>query len=208
MKFLNQVRTHVHLRNLRDTKLGWREIHPSTNRFKKQMLWFKRLRSYGYNIFRQEPYQKTMDDENNPRIHHNRQIDPNQGKSDDLKIIVKWTRKYLFPNVQFIYNHRKTCRIGRLEGGTDGYIYGRFKSELKNLMVGIKLLQGRSEMEKTQYIEELWKDIWIKKSNIITDGLNARRAAIYSAMQNRFVGKSFLTRMRRSTLNSQFSLFP
>jgi len=159
------------------------------------MLWFKRLRSTAYKHFLASTILETMDDENNHQIHHNRLIDPNQGKSDDLKIIVKWTRKYLFPNVQFIYNHRKTCKIGRLEGGQDGYVYGRFKSELKNLLVGIKLLQGRSEMEKIQYMEELWKDIWIKKSNIISDGLNQRRAAIYSAMQNRFIGTSLKTIM-------------
>lgn len=110
--------------------------------------------------------------------------DDQNGTSEDLQLIAKWSRKWLWHTVQFIYEADKSCDT------PDGRIFVQFKDDLQNKLVGVKLLNGKSNSKKTEYMENIWKDIVRKKTNIITDGLNARRSAVYSAMQNRFMGKS------------------
>lgn len=116
-------------------------------------------------------------------------IDPNGGKSEDLKLISQWARKGLFPTVQFIYDSDKHCSV------PSGIVYKFFLEDMKNRLVGVKLLQGRSEKDKYDYIVSLWKEVTKKKTNLVTEGLNARRSAVYSAMQNRFVGTLLKWRM-------------
>lgn len=116
-------------------------------------------------------------------------IDPNDGKSEDLKLVSRWARKALFPIVQFIFEPEVHCAI------PDGYVYEMFTADMTDRLVGVKLLQGRPEVEKVKYMENLWKGIMLKRTNLVTDGLNARRSAIYSAMQNRFTGKYFQLRV-------------
>lgn len=129
--------------------------------------------------------QKRIMDENHPNTtYNNRSIDPNEGKSEDLKLISRWTRKALFPTVQFIFEPEEHYAV------PDGYVYNMFYEDMKDRLVGVKLLQGYSDVEKDSYIVALWKEVTRKKTNIVTDGLNARRSAVYSAMQNRFTGTS------------------
>lgn len=99
-----------------------------------------------------------MDDENNALNQHNRIVDPNDGKSEDLKLISRWARKWLFHNVQFIYKPEKTCAVE-----PPGYVYRCFRDDLKERLVGVKLLHGSSDAEKTKYIKSLWIDVTKKK---------------------------------------------
>jgi len=109
--------------------------------------------------------------------------DDHNGTSEDLQLIAKWSRKWLWHTVQFIYEADKSCDV------PEGRIFIQFKDDLQHKLVGVKLLKGKSNSKKAEYMETIWKDIVRKKTNVITDGLNARQSAVYSAMQNRFMGK-------------------
>lgn len=115
--------------------------------------------------------------------HNERTNDSRDGTSEDKQLVAKWTRKWLFKVVQFIYDADATCAV------PNGRVYQLYKEDLSNRLVGVKLLHGQTEKKKEEYIETFWKGIMKKKTNIVTDGLNARRGSVYSAMQNRFIGK-------------------
>jgi|GEM_PF-7010027 len=115
--------------------------------------------------------------------HHNINHQDDEVNSEDLAIVSRWARKKLFNTAQFIYNPQTDLKI-------NGPLYDIFCDDCGPQLVGLKLLKGQSQDVRYQYVESLWAEATKKRTNRITDGLNARRSSIYSAMQNRFIGKS------------------
>ena len=109
----------------------------------------------------------------------------NDNRSDDLAILKRWVKKELFDLVKFLYNPDNDLKIG-------GSLYNLFIRDCKDKLVGLKQHQGNREFRR-MYVESLWTEATRNKSNLVADGLNTRRSAIYSGMQNHFVGTSNAT---------------
>ena len=108
--------------------------------------------------------------------------DENDGRHEDLKIISQWVRKELFVKVKFLYDVEEDLAV-------NGNIYNHFLRDCKQRLVGLRLNADRPSDYRRKYVESLWNQATRKKRNLISDGLNARRSSIYSATQNRFIGK-------------------
>lgn len=104
------------------------------------------------------------------------------GRDEDLEILSKWVKKELFNKVQFIYDSVEDLRIGEV-------LNRMFVRDCHKQLVGLRLLREASPSDKRNYVDLLWKEATEKRSNLVTNGLNARRSSIYSSMQNRFTGK-------------------
>jgi len=91
-------------------------------------------------------------------------------------------KKDLFNKVQFIYDTVEDLRIGEI-------LNRMFVRDCHKQLVGFRLLREASPSDKRNYVDLLWKEATEKRSNLVTNGLNARRSSIYSSMQNRFTGK-------------------
>ena len=105
-----------------------------------------------------------------------------EGRTEDLTILASWVRKELFSKVKFLYHPENDLRV-------NGQLFKMFLRDCKDRLVGLKLNVGSGSEYKRLYVESLWTEGTKKKSNLVTEGLNARRSSIYSAMQNRFTGK-------------------
>jgi hypothetical protein len=106
----------------------------------------------------------------------------NDGREEDLKILSQWVRKELFVKVKFIYDVEEDLVV-------NGNIYNHFLRDCKGKLLGLKLNADQPSEYRRKYVESLWNQATKKKCNIVTDGINARRSGIYSATQNRFIGK-------------------
>jgi len=104
------------------------------------------------------------------------------GRQEDLKIISQWVRKELFVKVKFLYDIKEDLMV-------NGNIYKHFLRDCKDRLVGLRLNADRPSEYRRKYVESLWNQATKKKHNLVSDGLNARRSSIYSATQNRFIGK-------------------
>jgi len=104
------------------------------------------------------------------------------GKDEDLALLSKWVRKELFNLVQFVYKAEEDLVV-------DGDLYKMFLHNCHKRLVGLRLLKDADRNTKIKYVHSVWIQATGKKTNLVCDGLNARRSSVYSAMQNRFVGK-------------------
>ncbi len=104
------------------------------------------------------------------------------GREEDLKIISQWVRKELFVKVKFLYDVEEDLAV-------NGNIYNHFVTDCKLKLLGLKLNADQPSGYRRKYVESLWKEATRKKSNLVTEGINAKRSSIYSATQNRFIGK-------------------
>ena len=107
------------------------------------------------------------------------------GKSEDIAILSKWVKKTLFTSVQFVFEHDQISGFYKVNGD----IYNMFLRDCRFQLVGLKLKDTATQVEKRAYVDSLWTGATATKVNVISDGLNQRRCSIYSTMQNRFVGK-------------------
>lgn len=103
-------------------------------------------------------------------------------RQDDLAIVSQWVRQELFKKVKFVYDAEKDLK-------SNGLLYKQFKKYCASRLIGIKVNTDMSQNFKDLYLQSIWADATQKKSNLVMDGLNARRSCIYSSMQNRFTGK-------------------
>ena len=103
-------------------------------------------------------------------------------RSEDLAVIAQWVKLELFDTVKFLYVPQDDLKI-------EGPLYRMWLNDCKNRLVGLKVDSARSRAYRQMYVESIWREATMKRNNIIADGLSARRSGVYSAMQNRFVGK-------------------
>jgi len=103
----------------------------------------------------------------------------------DLAIISNWVRQELFRSVKFVYEPEKDCVV-------DGSLFKQYIKSCASKLIGMQVHSQRSKEYKILYLKNLWGDATQRKNNLVMDGLNARRSGIYSAMQNRFTGKSIV----------------
>ena len=115
-------------------------------------------------------------------VHESFQPHHNDGREEDLKILSQWVRKELFVKVKFIYDVEEDLAV-------NGNIYNHFLKDCKQKLVGLKIHADQPSEYRRKYVDSLWNQATRKKCNLVTDGINARRSSIYSATQNRFIGK-------------------
>jgi hypothetical protein len=111
---------------------------------------------------------------------------PGEVQPEDLKLVSQWTRDDLFDKVRFLYNPDHDLRV-------DGPLHKLFVRNCKHRLLGLKATDGASDRERQLYeklyVKMLWADANKKRRNLVAIGLTVRRSSVYSAMQNRFVGK-------------------
>jgi hypothetical protein len=98
-----------------------------------------------------------------------------------LLLLGQWARTDLFERVKFLYNPEKDSQV-------NGPLYKLFVNDCKHRLVGLKgqLTTGDN---RRMYVELLWQEANRKRRNLIANGLQTRRSSVYTAMQNRFIGK-------------------
>jgi hypothetical protein len=102
---------------------------------------------------------------------------------EDLELLAQWVRTDLFDRVKFLYNPEKDLRVG-------GALYQAFVRDCRERLVGLKGPQASAQEYSSMYLELLWREANKKKKNVVANGLTSKRSSVYSAMQNRFIGKS------------------
>lgn len=102
---------------------------------------------------------------------------------EDLEIMSQWVRTDLFDKVKFLYNPEKDLQV-------NGALYKLFITNCKERLVGLRGPHATAEYRR-MYVELLWQEGNKKRRHVVANGLTSRRSSVYSAMQNRFVGKSF-----------------
>ena len=111
---------------------------------------------------------------------------PGAVADEDLELVAQWTKEELFDKVRFLYNQEHDLRA-------DGPLQKLFIRNCKRRLVGIRQATGGTKEDRLcyerLYINMLWAEANKKKRNLIAVGLTVRRSSVYSAMQNRFVGK-------------------
>ena len=103
---------------------------------------------------------------------------------EDFEVLSNWVKRELFEKVKFLYDTARELRI-------NGDLYYLFVSSCKDKLIGLKERYAVGEYRRL-YVELLWQEANQKKRNLVANGLTMRRSSVYSAMQNRFVGTSFL----------------
>ena len=103
---------------------------------------------------------------------------------EDLEIVAEWVKRDLFEKVKFLYNPQKDLAF-------EGKIYKKFVRNCKDRLIGLKIGMPSDEY-KELYTKMVWTEANKKKLNIVANALTTRRSSVYSAMQNRFVGKFIL----------------
>jgi hypothetical protein len=68
-------------------------------------------------------------------------------------------------------------------------LFNMFIRDCRQRLVGLKVDAAENQAYRRMYVESIWSEATRKRNNIIADGLSARRSGVYSAMQNRFIGK-------------------
>jgi hypothetical protein len=111
---------------------------------------------------------------------------PGEVAPEDLKLVSQWSRDDLFEKVRFLYNPDHDLRA-------DGPLHRLFIRNCKRRLLGLKASAGASDQERLLYeklyLNMLWAEANKKRRNLVAVGLTVRRSSVYSAMQNRFVGK-------------------
>jgi hypothetical protein len=92
----------------------------------------------------------------------------------DLKVLVEYIKIDLFAKAKFI--------LGKDEWDVGGTIYGDYIKCCKG-RIG---LQTMTEVERERYMEKIWMRALNKK--VQQKALVQKRSAIYTVMQNKFVG--------------------
>lgn len=101
---------------------------------------------------------------------------------EDLAVLSRWVKLELFDTVKFLYKPEVDLRL-------NGTLFNLFIRDCRDRLVGLKVNSGGNQAYRRMYVESIWSEATTKRNNIITDGLSARRSGVYSAMQNRFIGK-------------------
>ena len=102
-------------------------------------------------------------------------------RQEDLAIVTQWVKNELFEKVKFLYNPEHELQV-------NGILYNLFVDDCKGRLVGLNTPTATGEYRR-MYVELLWNEANKKKKNLVANGLTAKRSSVYSAMQNRFVGK-------------------
>lgn len=102
-------------------------------------------------------------------------------EAQDKAIITRWVKGELFDMVKFLYNPDEDLKI-------DGTLFKLFVRDCRKRLVGLRSCNPANQRDRRDYVVKVWSEATKKRSNLVTDGLSARRSAIYSAMQNRFRG--------------------
>ena len=92
----------------------------------------------------------------------------------DLKVLVEYIKIDLFPKAKFV--------LGKDEWDVGGRIYRDYIKCCK----GRTGLQTMTEVERERYMEKIWMRALTKK--VQQKALVQKRSAIYTVMQNKFVG--------------------
>ena len=103
---------------------------------------------------------------------------------EDLLLLSQWAKVDLFEKVKFLYNPEKDLQV-------NGRLYKLFINDCKDRLVGLKGPMAVGEYRR-MYVELLWQEANKKRRNLIATGLVTRRSSVYTAMQNRFVGKYYM----------------
>ena len=119
----------------------------------------------------------------NPRVGTDTTNRPVVAK-EDLEVLSNWVKRELFEKVKFLYDTDRELQI-------NGDLYYLFVSLCKDKLIGLKERNAVGEYRRL-YVELLWQEANQKKRNLVANGLTMRRSSVYLAMQNRFVGTSFL----------------
>jgi hypothetical protein len=100
---------------------------------------------------------------------------------EDLLLVSQWAKTDLFEKVKFLYNPDKDLQV-------NGRLYKLFVNECKERLVGLRGPMAIGDYRRV-YVELLWQEANKKRKNLVANALTTRRSSVYSAMQNRFVGK-------------------
>lgn len=103
-------------------------------------------------------------------------------REEDLEIISRWVKSELFDTVKFIYKPEKDLAI-------KGQVYNKYIHDCRHRLIGLKVEGAENQAYRQMYVKSLWNEATTKGNNMVANDLSSRRSAVYSAMQNRFVGK-------------------
>ena len=103
-------------------------------------------------------------------------------RSEDLAIISRWVKSEVFDTVKFLYKPEKDLAI-------KGQLYNKYIQDCRQRLIGLKVEGSENQAYRWMYVNSLWNEATRKGNNLIANDLSSRRSAVYSAMQNRFIGK-------------------
>jgi hypothetical protein len=98
-------------------------------------------------------------------------------KREDLELLVKYVKSDLFPSVKFIYDAKVDLAVG-------GRIYVHYRDRCRKLLSGNR---GQASDGQDTYMEMIW--IMAMTKHVQKNALAQKRSAVYTVMQNKFVGK-------------------
>ena len=103
-------------------------------------------------------------------------------RSEDLAIISRWVKSEVFDTVKFLYKPEKDLAI-------KGQLYKKYLQECRHRLIGLKVEGSENQAYRRMYVNSLWNEATTKGNNLVANDLSSRRSAVYSAVQNRFIGK-------------------
>jgi hypothetical protein len=103
-------------------------------------------------------------------------------RSEDLAIISRWVKSELFDTVKFLYKPERDLAI-------KGQLYNKYIQDCRQRLIGLKVEGSENQAYRRMYVNSLWNEATMKRNNLVANDLSSRRSAVYSAMQNRFIGK-------------------
>ena len=119
---------------------------------------------------------------------------------EDAKIVSRWVKTEMFDTVKFI--------VEKEELAMNGQIYRWFLSSCHAKLIGFGAI--KTQRERRDYVERLWKRVTCAKPNIVMDSLSSRRTSIYTSCVNQWIGKSvdrWLCAMVRGTRITTHHIF-
>jgi hypothetical protein len=93
----------------------------------------------------------------------------------DMKVLVDYIKNDLFPKAKFVY------------GKDDWDVGGRIYNDYIKCCKGRVGLQTMTDVDRERHMEKIWMRALNKK--IQKKSLVQKRSAIYTVMQNKFIGK-------------------
>jgi hypothetical protein len=98
--------------------------------------------------------------------------------TDDLNQISKWARDVLFKTCKFLYR-------GKSDLDPDCFVFAEFESTCLDNLKGPRCFG--ENVTKQAYVQLLWNKA--TDSSLVQAALTTKRSAVYTLMQNRFMGK-------------------
>jgi hypothetical protein len=93
----------------------------------------------------------------------------------DMKVLVDYIKNDLFPKAKFVY------------GKDDWDVGGRIYNDYIKCCKGRVGLQTMTDVDRERHMEKIWMRALNKK--LQKKSLVQKRSAIYTVMQNKFIGK-------------------